>query len=166
MKKILALLLARLMVSENRLEHAAKAEKAHGKDLEDAQEAVEAVESDGDAENAQAALEEVAEVHAELKSHYEKVAEVKTAILARQQARMSAEQFADLQEDFVRIMEIARTVDERIVEKRENVKVKYKVLSEQTDEEVEEVETEIESRIREAQGRAEERMKVKVRVNG
>jgi len=132
------------MAEEGKLDEAAEAEEEHNELVDEAEFAVEEIESNGDEETAKESLEEVLKVKHKIASHSEKVSLVKQRILERQAERMSPEQLAKLRAVFERIENKALETENKINQKKENVKTRLKVLTEKTDEEIDEVESEIE----------------------
>ena len=119
------------MIEEDNLEAAQEAEEAHDEILEEAQQEAEEIESDDGEEVAEEALEDVEAVQLGLLSHSEKVALVHNRILERLQAgNASQEQLDHLTEVFARIETKAQEMEQKVAEKRERVRTRYKVLSE------------------------------------
>ena len=126
-----------VMADEGNVEAAAEAQAGYDEAIAVAEEAVEAIESDGDAEQAAEAIEQVAEIKAQIEGHAAKVASVKDAILARMASRKTPEQLAKMQAVFDKIKAKAVQMETKTAAKKEKVAIKYKALSKKTDAEVE-----------------------------
>ena len=142
-----------VLIAENNVKEISQAQQAYEQELTQVTKQAEEIESGDGASGAEDALEDVAEIQALLNAHYDKVSSIKDRILDRQGDMMSEAQINQLKEVFSDLESKAQETETQIETKRENVKLKYKVLSETTDGEVEKVEEEIEERIRK---RAEE----------
>jgi len=138
------------MADEDNVEAAEEAQEAHDEELAEAEELVNELETNGDEESAETALEEVTELQDAIETHSQKVARVKNRILERKVAagNMSEEQLAHLREVFDRIIAKSQEMEAKMVQKRENVRTKYKVLAELSDEELEDVDAQIRERIK------------------
>jgi len=134
------------MVDANKLDKAEVAQKGHEEDVAEAEKDVEEIESDGDAEKAKKALEDVSKVQKEILTHSQKVAAVKDRILAMMaEKNMSADKIARITAVFDKIKAKAVEMENKSLQKKEQVKTKYKTLAGKTDAEVEEVESEIDA---------------------
>jgi len=146
------------MIEQKKFEHAEKAEERHELFVEKARLALEDVETDSEEAKAKHALVKITRVQNKIEAHSEKVAEVKARILENHADDMTEEQLDHLEEIFGKIIEKSENMEQKVAEKKEQAKTKYKVLSEKTDEEVEEVLEEIESQgLKRAQERRLER---------
>lgn len=121
-------------------ERAKKATENHEKIMKKVQENIEAIESNGNDETSKKAIEETYSLEERLQKHREKVAEVHSGILERlrNESNMSEEQIQHLEGVFGKIENHSLEVENKILEKRENAKMKYKVISEKDSEEIEE----------------------------
>ena len=145
------------MIEEDNLEAAQEAEEAHDEILEEAQQEAEEIESDDGEEVAEEALEDIERVQLGLLSHSEKVTLVHNRILERLQVgNASEEQLAHLGEVFARIEAKAQEMEQKVAEKREKVRTRYKVLSELSEDELGEKEQAFLERKREAEQKKEE----------
>lgn len=99
------------MIEENKFEHAAKAQEEHGKAMEAAENALGKVKDP----------EDVEQLKNQVQSHYEKVVQVKNAIMERQRERMNEEQIAQMEEVFGKIMTKAQEMETKIIQKVEEV---------------------------------------------
>ena len=127
---------ATVMIEENMTEEASIAQEQHDEAIATAETAVEAIESDGDTEQAQEALQTIAEVQAQITGHAAKVAAVKDAILTRMASKKSPEQLAHIQAVFDKIKAKAVEMEDKADAKKAKVKTKYKALAKKTDAEV------------------------------
>jgi len=134
------------MVDANKLDKAEVAQKGHEENIAEAEKDVADIESDGSAEKAKKALEDVSEVQKEILTHSQKVAVVKDRILAMMaEKNMSADKIARITAVFDKIKTKAAEMENKSLQKKEQVKTKYKTLAGKTDAEVEEVESEIDA---------------------
>jgi hypothetical protein len=157
---------AEQMLEENNLEAAQEAEEAHDEIIEEAEQEAEEIETDTDEEVAEEALEDVEQIQLRLLSHSEKVALVHNRILERLRAgNASEEQLQHLSEVFARIQAKAQEIEQKIAEKRERVRTRYKVLSEKEEDELTEREQAFLERIEAAKQRREE-VKERIREKG
>jgi len=133
---------AEQMIDEDKVEEADEAQEAHDEELEEVEELVEELETDGEEEVAEEALEEVEEIQLSLLAHGEKVAFVKDRILnrMRQRVNVSEEQLAHLEEVFAKIKAKALEQQQKMNEKREQLRTRYKVLANLTEEDLTEKE--------------------------
>jgi hypothetical protein len=155
------------MLEEDNLEAAQEAEEAHDEILEEAQEEAEEIETDTDEEVAEEALEAVERVQLGLLAHGEKVALVHNRILERMQAgNASQEKLDHIGEVFARIIAKAQEMEQKVAEKRERVRTRYKVLSEKNETELSEKEQAFLERKQEAEQKREEaKEKIQQRVH-
>ena len=116
---------AEAMARKGKLDHAERAEKYHDALVEEAADSAEEIESNGDNETAKEALKEILKLRNKIESHSEKVSLVKHRILERQAERMTPEQLAKLRAIFERIENKSLETENKIHQKRENVKTKY-----------------------------------------
>ena len=158
------------MIVKNLTEEAEEAQEFHDEELNETEELVEEIETDSDEEVAEEALAEVNEIRLGLMNHSERVAYVHNRILERMrlQENVSEEKIAHLEEVFVKIQNKALEMEQKMAQKRENVRTKYKVLSNKTDEEIEEIEEEVLEKLEEIKARRDERVQsreeIKARV--
>ena len=138
------------MSEEENLEAVDEAQELHDELMSDVEETIDEIESNGDANTTEDALEDMTELKLEAETHSEKVAAVKNRILEMKAAgNMSAEQLAHLTEVFNKIIAKAQEMDDKMAQKRENVKTKLKVLGELSDEELEDIDSNITERVNE-----------------
>ena len=72
-----------------------------------------------------------------VEAHEEKALEIKERILENKADTMTEEQLAHLEEVFSNVEDRAEMAQNRIVQRQENLKLKYKALTGMTDEEIE-----------------------------
>ena len=149
------------MIEQKRFEQAEKARERHELFIGRARLALEDIETDSEEIRARTALMEITRVQNKIEAHAEKVEEVKARILENHAKDMTEEQLDHLEEVFSNIIEKAQNMEQKVSEKKEQAKIKYKVLSEKTDEEVEEELEEIEAGLIQAQQRRLERAEVR-----
>lgn len=137
---------AAVMARANNTQGLERALEIHERNMQRAQEALEAIESDGDEEAAEEDLAKTVRIQNRIEAHLEKVEAVKARILEGQATRMTEEQLAQMEQNFNRIIVKAQETKAKAEQKQENVRTKYKVLSEKTDEEVDAVVSEIRQR--------------------
>jgi hypothetical protein len=123
---------AEVMFEENNTEAAEEAQELHDELINETEQEIEDLESNGDNETAGEALDEIENLQLRLLNHSAKVAFVKNRILERlsQSGNVSDEQIAHLTEVFGKIIAKAQYMELKIEQKRENIRTKYKVLSE------------------------------------
>lgn len=147
------------MIEAKKLEAAEKAQRQHGELVEEAGDIADEIESNGDEESTGKALNDTLGLKLKMMSHSEKVAFIKNRILERQAGKLTEEQLAHLRAVFEKIEAKATEVEIRIEQKKDSIKIRYKVAAELSDEELEEFEAEIEERIKEKN----EETRIKVR---
>ena len=145
------------MLVEDNLEAAQEAEDAHDEIIEEAQQEAEEIESEDGEEVAENALGDVERVQLGLLSHSEKVALVHNRILERMRLNnASEEKLAHIGEVFAKIQAKAQEMEQKIAEKRERVRTRYKVLSELSEDELTEKEQAFLDKIEAAKQKREE----------
>ncbi len=147
------------MIEAKKLEAAEEAQKQHGELVEEAGDIANEIESDGDEESTGKALNDTLGLKLKMMSHSEKVAFIKNRILERQAGKLTEEQLAHLRAIFEKIGAKATEAEIRIEQKKDSIKIRYKVAAELSDEELEEFEAKIEERIKEK----DEETRIKVR---
>ena len=153
------------MLEEDNDEAAQEAEEAHDELIEEVEEVVEELETNGDEETAEKALEDVETIQLGLLSHSERVAFVHNRILERMRAgNASEEKLAHIGEVFARIEAKAQEMEQKMQQKRENIRTRYKVLSEKDEDELTEREKAFLERVEESKQRREEQ-KERIREN-
>lgn len=137
-----------VLLTQNKFAEANEAQESYDTELDNAIDNIEQIESDAETADAEKELEEVATLQTLIETHSQKVSEIKDKILVRQKDRMTEEQIANLGEVFRKISHKSQELKSRTSEKREKIKLKYKVLNEATDKEVAKVEQKIQQRIK------------------
>jgi len=127
------------LAENNESEYIEKSRLYHERSLERVRAAIEGMESNGDEDKARNALERITALEDRILDHQEKVSAIKARILERQGDRMSEEQIVHLEEIFVRMENRTFDLEVNLIKKKDNVRLKYKVISEKTDEEIEEL---------------------------
>lgn len=153
------LLEVQAMAEKGKPDKAAKAEKEYEAALATATKAADEIESGGNSESARNALEKISQLQNQTESHYDKITEVKDAILQRQKTRMSAEQIAQLQQVFGRIEEKAKEMETKLDAKRDKVATKQKAIANLTSGQVEAINAGINEKTGLAKGRQERAQK-------
>ncbi len=157
------------MLIEDNLEAAQEAEEAHDEILEEAQQEAEEIESDDGAEVAEEDLEDVEKVQLSLLSHSEKVALVHNRILERMATNnASEEKLAHIGEVFAKIEAKSQEMEQKVAEKRELVRTRYKVLSEMNETELNEKEQAFLEKIeatKQKRDETKEKIQQKIQVN-
>jgi hypothetical protein len=144
------------MIEKNESEEADIAQENYDEAINETEELIDEIESNEDVNTTEEALKEVMGLKMKVMSHGEKVAFVKDRILERMTAsNMSEEKIAHLTEVFERIKTKALEVENKIEQKRNRVKTKYKVMAGKTDEEIEELESEIEEELEDEESEEE-----------
>lgn len=160
---------AEQMLEEDNFEAAQEAEEAHNEIIEEAQQEAEEIETDDGEEVAEEALEDVEKVQLALLAHGEKVALVHNRILEKMRTNnASEEKLAHIGEVFAKITAKAQEMEQKVAEKRERVRTRYKVLSELDEEELTEREQAFLDKVEAAkQNReeAKERIMQKVKID-
>ena len=152
------------MITANQTAFAERAQERHDFFVQKAEEALADIESDGEEAVAENALRIITRIQNRIEAHQEKVEAVHTRILERQSETMTDEQLEHLEEVFANIKERANNAEAQVSQRKENVKTKYKVLTEKSDEEVEEVLDEIESEEELAQNRLSRKERAEKRI--
>jgi len=148
---------ADVMLEEDNLEAAQEAQELHDEILEEAQQEAEEIESNDGEEVAEEALTDVEEVQLRLALHSERVAEVHNRILERMRLNNASEsQLSHIGEVFAKIQTKAQEMEQKVSEKREKVRTRYKVLSELSEDELEEREKAFLERVQEMKQNREE----------
>lgn len=123
------------MVEENKLKEADEAGDNFGDDLEDIEDDI---DEDENAEGVLEALCNTVMQHDKIESHKEKAIQVKNGILVRHANRMSEERLDHLGDVFSKIDGRAESAQNRVAQRQENLKIRYKLLTELSDEEIDE----------------------------
>ena len=120
-------------------ERAQIAVENHERIMKKVQKNIEGLESNGDNETSQKTLGETYSLEEKLQKHRQKVTEVHSGILEklRNESNMSEEQIQHLEKVFGKIENNSLGVENKILEKREQAKMKYKVVSGQDSDEIE-----------------------------
>ena len=136
---------AKKMLEEGKSEEAEKAMGFQNDYLLEAGNSLEGIDVNTDSANAEEAIKKATRIQNKIESHSEKVAEVKSKILTRlAESNMSEEQLAHLEDVFNRIINKSQEMEEKTLQKKENAKIKYKVLANKTDEDISNIEKTIE----------------------
>lgn len=146
------------MFEENNTEAAEEAQELHDELINETEEEIEELESNGDNETAAEALEEAQELQLRLLNHSAKVAFVKNRILERlsQSGNASEEQLAHLNEVFGKIIAKSQEIELKMEQKRENIRTKFKIISELNESELDDREREFLERKQEQEQRKQE----------
>lgn len=148
------------MVQAGKMDQAEKARNFHETALEDVEKNLEEIESDGEESKAESALKKVIALQDKLEAHQGKVTAVHLNILERQSETMTEDQLANLEEVFSKIEDRTDQAEQKLIQRKENIKTKYKVLSDMTDEELEKKVNEIETELQEnREERVQQRLK-------
>ena len=154
-----------VMLEENNFEAAQEAEEAHDEIIAEAEQEAEEIETDEDESIAEGALGDIEKVQLGLLSHSERVALVHNRILERMQMNnVSEEKLVHVGEVFVRIQSKAQEMEQRVTEKRERVRTRYKVLSEKNESELIEREQVFLNKVETAKQRREEALETQEEV--
>ncbi len=130
---------AKELSEKGKKERAKKAAERHERIMKKVQENIDSIESNGNDETSQETIEETYSLEKRLQKHRQKVTEVHSGILERlrNESNMSEEQIQHLEDVFGKIENHSLKVENKILEKREQAKMKYKVLSGKDSEEIE-----------------------------
>lgn len=136
------------MIEEGNDVAAEEAQLEHDETLDEVQVLVESIESDDSEEAAGEALDEVSDLQLKLLSHSEKINLVHNRILERlsTEGNVSDAQLAHLEEVFAKIQDKSLEIELKIDQKRNRLRIRYKVLSEKSEDELSEREFEFISR--------------------
>lgn len=132
------------LAKEGKQEKAEKEAEEHKQELEKTEEYINEVEVNGDENETGKSLVAIAALNHKMSSHKEKVSAIHKAILEQQADKLSEEQLAHLTKVFEMIESKLEESEEKVLQKQENMRIKYKLQSGKTDKEVEE-ELEIEA---------------------
>ena len=149
------------MVEMGKREKAQTAMNHHERYMEKARTAMEGIESNGNEKTAQMALKKMAMIQNHVEAHTEKIEAVKNRILEKHQDSMTEEQLAHLEEVFGKIQEKASEMEQKAMQKRDNIKTRYKVLTGKTDAEVEADVAEVEAELMKKRAERTERKEVR-----
>jgi hypothetical protein len=150
---------AEQMADEGNEEALVEAQEAHDEEIEEVENLVEEIETDSSEDVAEEALEDVNNLRLGLLNHSERINFVHTRILdrLRENENVSDEQLAHLEEVFAKIYNKSLVMELKMIQRRENVRTKYKVLSNKTEEELNESEADFLEQIQEVKDRIQER---------
>lgn len=127
------------MIIENNPEAADEAQELHDELINETEQEIEELETNGNAESSEEDLDVAQELQLRLMNHSTKVAFVKNRILERlSPGNASSEQLAHLEAVFGKIIAKAQEMEAKMEQKRENIRTKYKVLSELNESELNE----------------------------
>lgn len=155
------------MIGKNKFEFAERARLRHNSTLEEVEELVDEIETNGDEETAEEALKEVERMQLRMLNHSERVAFVHNRILERlgNNSNVSSEQLAHLEEVFAKIEAKAQEMEQKMAQRRKNVRTRYKVLSGKNESELTEREEAFLERFEEAREEKEQlRLRIRERV--
>lgn len=119
-------------------EKAMRISAKHERDIERAEIRLENFEEDGNAFATRRALAKTIVFQNRIEAHEERALEIKSEILERQGDKMTDEQLAHLEEVFSNIETRAEKTQERVQQRQDNLRAKYKVLTGMNDWEVDE----------------------------
>lgn len=132
---------AEKMLKENKLNESQEAEDAHDQIIEEAEQDAEAIDSDDGQAVAEKSLEDVEKIQISLLSHSEKIAFVHNRILDMMRANnASEEKLAHIGQVFAKIINKSQEMEQKMAEKRDKIRTRYKVLSEKNETELTEKE--------------------------
>ena len=125
------------MIEVGNDEAAQEAQEAHDETLAEVEDDVQEIESDGNEQTAEIALGDVEQLQLRLLSHAERVAYVHQRILTKlSEENASEKQIAHLTNVFGKIEAKSQEVEKKVAQKRENIRTRYKVLSEKPEDEL------------------------------
>lgn len=135
--------------------------KNHGKAMDEVQKNIQKMNSNGDNESSRNILNATYSLEERLQIHRQKVARVHSGILdrLRNESNMSEEQIQHLEEVFGRIENHSLEVGQKISQKRENSRMRYKAFSEKSDEEIDGEFAQQRNRVREIENSMSGRVK-------
>lgn len=124
------------MIEAKKFDKAEEAGENYEDDMDDVDEAGEEINGDEDAEGIFRALCTTVMQQNRTEAHKEKVLQVKAGILERQAGKMSEKQLTHMGDVFSKIENRTETAQNRIAQRQENLKAKYKILTGMSDEEI------------------------------
>jgi hypothetical protein len=132
--------------------------------LNESQELLESIESSDEENNSTEDLEGILRIQERFEMHREKAAEIYTRALNKfQNNNASAEKIARFEEFYDRALNHSNRMEDKILEKRNNAVLKYKVMSEKSDEELEEFMNELENETGLIQAREQRKAREEIR---
>jgi len=130
------------MIKKNKSKAADIAQRKHDKILDYAEKEIVGIDSDGNVNASEKALERISKIRLGLLMHSERIALIHQRILDRlsQNPNVSAEKIAHLEEVFSKIENKSRFIEQKVAQRRKNIRTKYKVLSQKNESELTEQE--------------------------
>ncbi len=137
------------MIEQNKLDKAEIAQKNHDELLKKVSDLINKVESNGNSNQTEKVLEDIISLEIKSMSHSEKIYFLKKRILQKNYLNVTDEQFSNFEKIFSNLELNSLNTEDNAFNKKEKVKLRYKVLSNKSDEEINDFELEVEDNERE-----------------
>lgn len=147
-------------IESKKYEKAKKSAEKHKEMMEKAETYLEDVEEDGNADAVKKALAITIIFQNRIEFHKERALQIKERILEKHAEDMTNEQLSHLEEVFSRIEDRANISQEKIAQRQENLRARYKILTGMSDEEINVLMAEYDSFIKQQRELREQRMQV------
>ena len=147
-------------IENKKYEKAKKSAEKHKEMMEKAEEYFGEVEEDGDAGAVKKALAITIILQNRIEFHEERALQIKERILEKHADSMTSEQLAHLEEVFSGIEDRADSAQEKIAQRQENLRARYKILTGMSDEEINILMAEYDSFIKQQRELREQRMQM------